>query len=109
MQNNGKDALGKFDLRSDETIFLGYSSHSKVYKIFSKRTLFVEESVRVIFDESNSLNESDAQDEEFELGLVQKESLIQEKQGENILKKTGTEVVPQNGRQSENQTGGKHR
>ena len=62
--------------------------------------------MHVLFDESNSLNKSDAQDEEFELGLVQKESLIQEKQGENILKKTGTEVVPQNGRQGEIQTGG---
>jgi len=28
VHNNGKDALGKFDPRSDEAIFLGYSSHS---------------------------------------------------------------------------------
>ena len=27
VHNNGKDALGKFDPRSDEAIFLGYSSH----------------------------------------------------------------------------------
>ena len=44
MHNNGSDALGKFDPRSDEAIFLGYSSHSKAYKVFNKRTLCVEES-----------------------------------------------------------------
>ena len=60
VHNNGKNALGKFDPRSDETIFLGYSSHSKAYKVFNKRTLCVEESVHVFFDESNSLNESNA-------------------------------------------------
>jgi len=59
VHNNGKDALGKFDLRSDEAIFLGYSSHSKTYKVFNKRTLCVEESVHVLFDESNSLSEND--------------------------------------------------
>ena len=31
VHNNGKDALGKFDPRIDEAIFLGYSSHSKAY------------------------------------------------------------------------------
>ncbi|XP_075103628.1 uncharacterized protein LOC142178201 [Nicotiana tabacum] len=29
---NGKEALGKFDAKSDEGIFLGYSSQSKAYK-----------------------------------------------------------------------------
>jgi len=70
VHNNGKDALGKFDPRSDEAIFLGYSSHSKTYKVFNKRTLCVEESVHVLFDETNSMVENDAQDEEFELGLA---------------------------------------
>ena len=55
VHNNGKDTLGKFDPRSDEAIFLGYSSHNKAYKVFNKRTLCVEESVCVLFDETNSL------------------------------------------------------
>ena len=41
VHNNGKDALGKFDPRSDEAIFLGYCSHSKAYKVFNNRTLCV--------------------------------------------------------------------
>ncbi|XP_070028621.1 intracellular protein transport protein USO1-like [Nicotiana sylvestris] len=50
--NNGKDQLGKFDAKSDEGIFLGYSSQTKAYKIYNKRTQYVEESVHVIFGES---------------------------------------------------------
>jgi len=40
--------------------------------VFNKRTLCVEKSVHVLFYESNSLVENDAQDENFELGLARK-------------------------------------
>ena len=43
VHNNGKDALGRFDPRSDDAIFLGYSSHSKAHKVL--RRVCVEESV----------------------------------------------------------------
>jgi len=76
VHNNRKDALGKFDPRNDEAIFLGYTSHNKAYKVFNKRTLCVEESVHVLFDETNSLIENDAQDEEFELRLARKDLLL---------------------------------
>ena len=48
---NGKEDLGKFDSRSDEGIFLGYSERSKAYWVFNKRTLVVEESIHVEFVE----------------------------------------------------------
>ena len=53
---NTKDNLGKFDSKADEGIFLGYSTSSKAYKVFNKRTLVVEEYMHIIFDESNSLD-----------------------------------------------------
>ncbi|XP_057496707.1 uncharacterized protein LOC130781518, partial [Actinidia eriantha] len=53
--NNGKDNLGKFDSKSDEAIFLGYSITSKAFRVFNKRNLVVEESVHVVFDEYNDL------------------------------------------------------
>ena len=53
VHNNGKNNLGKFDARSDEGIFVGYSVHSKAYRIYNKRTKSIEESIHVIFDESN--------------------------------------------------------
>jgi len=81
VHNNGKDALGKFDTMSDEAIFLGYSSHSKAYKMFNKQTLRVEKSVCVHFDETNSLVEIDAQDDDFELGLTRKNLLLTHEEG----------------------------
>jgi len=76
VHNNGKDALRKFNPRSDEAIFLGYSSHSKACKVLNKRNLCVEDSVHVLLDETNSLFENDAQDDEYELGLVRKGLLL---------------------------------
>jgi len=90
VHNNGKDALGKFGPRSDEIIFLVYSSHSKAYKVFNKRTLYVEESVHILFDESNSLVENEAQDEDFELGLAKKDSLPIHEESKNSQEGSAT-------------------
>ena len=45
--------MGKFDTRSDERIFLGYSSTSKAYRVYNKRTTKVMETVNVVIDESS--------------------------------------------------------
>ena len=62
--NNGKDNLGKFDPKSDEGIFLSYSASSKAYRVFNKRTLVVEESVHVVFDESTNQSDHPLEEEE---------------------------------------------
>ncbi|KAJ9547801.1 hypothetical protein OSB04_020344 [Centaurea solstitialis] len=49
---NNKDNLGKFDSKSDDGIFLGYSSISKTYCVFNKRRQTIEETIHVKFDES---------------------------------------------------------
>ncbi|KAJ9547059.1 hypothetical protein OSB04_019602 [Centaurea solstitialis] len=49
---NNKDNLGKFDSKSDDGIFLGYSSISKTYRVFNKRRQTIEETIHVKFDES---------------------------------------------------------
>ena len=49
--NNEKDNLEKFDAKSDEAIFLGCSTNSKAYRVFNKRTLIMEESIHVTFNE----------------------------------------------------------
>ena len=38
---------------SDEDIFIGYSISNKIHKVYNKRTLVIEESMHVVFDESN--------------------------------------------------------
>ena len=48
-----RENVGKFDSRSDEGIFLGYSSTSKAYRVYNKRTMKVMEIVNVVIDESS--------------------------------------------------------
>ena len=40
----------------DEGVFLGYSNSSKAYRIFNKRTLVIEESMNVTFDDTSKLD-----------------------------------------------------
>ena len=47
-----RENVGKFDSRSDEGIFLGYSSTSKAYRVYNKRTMKVMETINVVIDES---------------------------------------------------------
>nr|GFC55493.1 retrovirus-related Pol polyprotein from transposon TNT 1-94 [Tanacetum cinerariifolium] len=49
---NTRDYLMKFDPKSYEGIFLGYSQNSKSYIIINKHTRKVEESLNVTFDET---------------------------------------------------------
>lgn len=66
---NDKDYLGKFDSKSDEGMFLGYSESSMAYRIFNKRSCAVVESVNVVFDDltvSNKGNRKSDSDSETE-------------------------------------------
>ncbi|KAI4372795.1 hypothetical protein MLD38_010984 [Melastoma candidum] len=47
-----KDNLGKFEAEIDEGIFLGYSLSSKAYRVLSKRTSTIEESINVKINDS---------------------------------------------------------
>ena len=52
----------------DVGIFLGYSTSSKAFKVFKKRTMVVEEFIHVIFYESNnSLQERESFDDDLSL------------------------------------------
>jgi hypothetical protein len=46
-----RENLEKFDPKSDEGIFLGYSTNSRGYRVFNKRTETVMESINVIIDD----------------------------------------------------------
>ena len=51
-----RENVGKFDSWSDEGIFLGYSSTSKAYQVYNKRTMKVMETVNVVIDEFSDSN-----------------------------------------------------
>ena len=54
IHNNGKKNLDKFDAISDEGIFVGYSSVSKAYRVYNKYTKVIDESIHVVFDDTNN-------------------------------------------------------
>ena len=72
IHNNGKNNLGKFDAKSDEGIFLGYSTTSKAYRVFNKKTLVVEESIHIVFDESLATGSEKIDDEE-DTNIIEKD------------------------------------
>lgn len=47
------DSLENFNSRSNEGIFLGYSTHRKAYKCYNKRLNKIVEATNVIFDETS--------------------------------------------------------
>ena len=49
---NDRENLGKFDAKSDEGIFLGYSTSSWAYRVYNKRTKTVMESIIVKIDDA---------------------------------------------------------
>ena len=78
MHNNGKDDLGKFDAKVDEVLFLGFSSTRKAYWVYNKRTLKIEESIQMVFDESpSSVSKKNAWEEQEEFWMKSIEKVIQ--------------------------------
>ena len=51
-----RENVRKFDSRSDKGIFLGYSSTSKAYWVYNKKTMKVMETVNVVIDEFSYSN-----------------------------------------------------
>ncbi|XP_024195878.1 uncharacterized protein LOC112199045 [Rosa chinensis] len=46
-----REHLGKFDARSDDGVFLGYSMNIRAYRVYNKRTRVVMESINVSIDD----------------------------------------------------------
>lgn len=50
---NDKDNLGKFDAKSKEELFLGYSGHITAFRVYNKQARVVQESMNVVFCEAS--------------------------------------------------------
>ena len=70
---NDRENVGKFDSRSDEGIFLGYSSTRKAYQVYNKRTMKAMETVNVVIDKSLDYS-SEKGIKEFPKGIPQRNS-----------------------------------
>ena len=56
---NDRENPGKFDAKSDEGIFLGYSTNSWAYRVYNKRTKMVMESINVVINDTISKKDID--------------------------------------------------
>ena len=70
-----RENVGKFDSRSDEGIFLGYSSTSKAYQVYNKRTRKVMETVNVVIDEASD-SSSEKSSEEIPKAILPSEPKV---------------------------------
>ncbi|GJY35881.1 retrovirus-related pol polyprotein from transposon TNT 1-94 [Tanacetum coccineum] len=72
---NTKDYLTKFDPKSTEGVFLGYSPNSKAYVVLNKETMKVEESLNVKFDETPPPNSPPLVDDDLlEVDIIENQS-----------------------------------
>ncbi|GJW93847.1 retrovirus-related pol polyprotein from transposon TNT 1-94 [Tanacetum coccineum] len=86
---NTKDYLTKFDPKSYEGIFLGYSQNSKAYIILNKHTRKVKESLNVTFDETPPPSKTsplvdDDLDEETAIKVTKKKNLENDIEDETL-------------------------
>ena len=96
--NNGKDQLAKFDAKSDEGTFLSYSLTSKAYRVFNKRTLVVEESIHIVFDDALPIASIDDVYANIEKLILdeKKDNNVQKEEKSNELEKVDTYDQPSN-------------
>ncbi|RDY12268.1 putative mitochondrial protein, partial [Mucuna pruriens] len=62
---NTKNHLGKFDFKLNKGTFLGYFETSKAYRVYNSRTLTVEESIHINFNNSKPNKELSKLDDSF--------------------------------------------
>ncbi|GJT10472.1 retrovirus-related pol polyprotein from transposon TNT 1-94 [Tanacetum coccineum] len=86
---NTKDYLTKFDPKSYEGVFLGYSQNSKAYIILNKYTRKIKESLNVTFDETPPPSKTsplvdDDLDEEEAIKVTEKKNLENDIEDETL-------------------------
>ncbi|GJW72620.1 retrovirus-related pol polyprotein from transposon TNT 1-94 [Tanacetum coccineum] len=86
---NTKDYLTKFEPKSYEGVFLGYSQNSKAYIILNKHTRKIEESLNVTFDETPPPSKTsplvdDDLDEEEAIRATEKKNLENDVEDETL-------------------------
>ena len=59
LHSHDRESPGKFDAKSDEEIFLGYSTNSQAYRVYNKHTKTVMESINVVIDDTISEKDID--------------------------------------------------
>ncbi|GKE02069.1 ribonuclease H-like domain-containing protein, partial [Tanacetum coccineum] len=79
---NTLDHLGKFDGKTDEGFFVGYSVNSKAFRVFNNRIRIVEKTLHITFLENkpnvaggNQINGDAASKESIDAGQAGKKTV----------------------------------
>ena len=88
---NTKDQLGKFDEKADTGYFVGYSLHSRAFRVFNKRTRYVEETLHVRFDEETPNEALKGPDWVFDIASLTKTMNYEPVVAGTTNKSTGTQ------------------
>ena len=86
---NDRENPGKFDAKSDEGIFLGYSTNSRAYRVYNKRTKTVMEPINMVID--NTIFEKGIDNDGEGQILKKNEDDDDMSQGENVEKESSEE------------------
>jgi hypothetical protein len=79
-----QENLRKFDTKSDESTFLGYSSNSHAYKVFNHRSNTVIESINVVINDDSSPSKNEMPKEE---GVKLVKLIVIKKKAQPLLKR----------------------
>ncbi|GKC41260.1 putative ribonuclease H-like domain-containing protein [Tanacetum coccineum] len=89
---NTLDSLGKFDGKSDEGFFVGYSLSSKAFRVYNTRTRRVEENLHIGFLENKPMIEGNGPKWLFDIdSLTQSMNYVPVAAGTIINESTGTQ------------------
>ncbi|XP_075494767.1 uncharacterized protein LOC142532334 [Primulina tabacum] len=92
---NGKTQLTAFDVKADNDVFLGYSVVSRAYQVYNQRTLTVEESIHIVFDESSICHDNKGSNIHDLINKLDSTNL-EDSSDDNIdLRKTGEHILEQ--------------
>ena len=86
---NDRENPVKFDAKSDEGIFLGYSTNSRAYIVYNKRTKTVMESINVVINDT--ISEKGIDNDGKGQNLKKNEDNDDMSQGENAEKESPEE------------------
>ena len=88
-----REHMGKFDSRSNEGIFLGYSFTSKAYQVYNKRTKKVMETVNVVIDEVSNFGSEKSSEEISKAILPSEPKVVQEEVDQDSISPSTPSIV----------------
>ena len=84
--------MGKFDERSEECLFVGYSLNSRAYRVFNLKSRIIEETINVKFIENI---ENDDFDDDVSEEIAKQENISSHVKDEQTSERPET-IAPQN-------------